>query len=124
MSANELKNRVSQVCTALEEEGFLDIIARAGATEILERIVAALRAEGSTETLAEELDLLEHRLAEIGLDGLTDSYRSYRPPPGAEGHPVVKVWVCPIGRCSRMATRMTQRCAATNRPFNLVRLPT
>jgi hypothetical protein len=128
---NPVGTAAGVVCAALSEPDFREVVARARASDTLDRVVAALSTDGPAVPagLAADLALLERQLAAAGLDGVGAPPRDYRPVPGALGHPVVEVFRCPQGRCERIAagpeaTADPPRCGATGRPLRATRLPT
>ena len=121
----EVRPAVAAVCTALDDPGFRQLAAHAGATGVLARIVALLNDPGAAAP-AGELDHLDDLLARAGLDGVERTSRGYRPLPGLPGHPVVEVLACPLDRCSRIASVAdpAPRCGVAGRPLRPIRLPT
>lgn len=124
MSAPE--DRSARLCEALGEPGFRELVAELNATELLDRIVAALGG-GDHARLAEDGKALESLLEQAGFDGLNEVYRDYQPVPGAPGHPIVEVWICPTRRCSRTVADHEGEspwCVPASAPLRRRRLPT
>ncbi len=121
----ELRSAVAAFCAALDDPGFWQLAAEAGATGVLAGIVTALNDPGAAAP-ADELDHLDDLLAQAGLDGLDLTSRGYRPLPGMPGHPVVEVYACVLDRCSRIASTADPAplCGVAGQPLRPVRLPT
>ena len=96
---------VAALCRELEQGDLQSIADQAGAAEILTRIIGALRNGTEPPALAAEWDELQEALIRYGIDGglVPPAKLLYRSSPAAagDGHPVIEVWACPGGRCSR-----------------------
>jgi hypothetical protein len=127
----EIAERIERLCTLLGEDELRAYADQAGASEVLTRIVAALRADERDDTaVLRDLDALDEATARLGLGAVTQPEREYQPLDGCSGgHPVVHAWICPVRRrCSRVepvaGTSQSPVCAATGRPLTLVRVAT
>ena len=109
-----------------------DVAAELGVTQALARVLGAVRESSGPwdeAALSADLDELDVAFTGWGIDGgLTGQVRSFRPLQGAGAHPVVDVWMCPAGRCSRAVPVTsdggTPVCAVTEGPCTLRRLLT
>ena len=85
------------------------------------RIAEAVR-RGAADELIELLRELDDAAANAGLDGVTDTTREYRSPPGSPGPRTVSGWRCPhttpCGRAEVGADpRIERRCELTGDPL-------
>lgn len=126
----DLNQRLEQLCKKLGHGEVQEIAAELGVTPPLERVLSAVRVGGSWDeaSVAADLDELDAAFSRWGLDGgLTGQFRSFRVLPGTGTHPVVDVWMCPAGRCSRVVAAARDDpapvCAVTQASFTLRRLP-
>jgi hypothetical protein len=124
-------NRIELLCLAIEQSNLLGYAERAGAGEILKRILAAVANGDYGPELDRDLDALDDAMAMSGLGPVTDADRgTYRRVPDSKtSHPVVDVWICPAVRpCGRAqpagGSAPAPACAATGQRLRLLRLAT
>jgi hypothetical protein len=125
-----LNQRLELLCEKLGSGEVQQIAAELGVTPPLERVLGAVRDDRSwvEAAVSADLDELDAAFKRWGLDGgLTGRFRSFRDLPGTGGHPVVDVWMCPAGRCSRVVPAARDDpapvCAVTQASCTLRRLP-
>ena len=126
---DNLADRIDALCVALAERGLAAAAAEAGAQQLLDQLVAEVRAGAEPATLEEHLTRLETALDPVGAgDLLSSRTRKYVPLPDPR-RPVEYGWVCPLARCSRVATRLgpggeAANCAVAGTPLTKVRIRT
>jgi hypothetical protein len=125
-----LNQRLELLCQKLGRGEVQQIAEELGVAPPLERVLSAVRNGEPWDAVAvsADLDELDAAFKRWGLDGgLTGQFRSFSYLPATDAHPVVDVWMCPAGRCSRVvpATRddPTPVCAVTQASCTLRRLP-
>lgn len=95
----------------------------AGAEDLLDTFNALLRQEDADpDRLSATLDAIDEALASIGLHGLTRPNRHWSPLPGVRQRASeVFCYVCPLNRCNRVESAVTQ-CSLAEQPLQRVRL--
>ena len=128
---SETDNRIELLCRAIDQSNLRGYANRAGAGEILQRILAAVAAGDYGPELDRDLDAFDDAMAMAGLGAVTGANRGiYRGMPDTKtSHPVVDVWVCPAPRpCGRAVpaggSAPSPACAATGQRLRLRRLAT
>lgn len=122
-----LPERVERVCVELRRGHLRDLADEAGASALLERILAEIRADiPSPDVLSADLDAFDEALAVLGVDGVTGADRSYQELRGAIGRRPEYVWVCPERRCSLGLPagpgEAAPACAVSGAPLERTRL--
>jgi hypothetical protein len=118
--------RIERLCRRYGD-GELDDLPES-ASDALARILTIIRDGNAGEAITADLDLIEAALVSE-LDGLTEVTRGFQALRGMQGHPVAYVAVCPNGACSRRVVRTSATgepvlCGITDRPLELIKLPT
>jgi hypothetical protein len=118
-----VEDRLARLCRRYASSEVDDYIVRAGGTDILTRIRAAVTAGTAGDALVEDLDALDDAVAAVDLDGLTTPVRVFPRVPGqGDGHPVL--YACPHRVCNRIEPPAlnepspdAQRCTMSGAPL-------
>ena len=124
---SETDTRIELLCQAMEQSNLRGYAVRAGAGDILQRILAAVASGDYGPKLDRDLDELDDAMAMAGLGAVTGANRGI--PDTKTSHPVVDVWVCSAPRpCGRAVpaggSAPAPTCAATGQRLRLRRLTT
>ena len=110
--------RIARLCTQFSLDDLAASAARFGAADPLDRIIAGVRAGREPDDLESDLDEVDSAFARHGIDNITTGPRVYRALPGASGHPVMRVWVCPAARpCTRVELAAGAGCGLLGQPL-------
>jgi hypothetical protein len=100
--------RIEALCGQLADGELSQMLADAGAGDVLERVLDAVRAGKPAEITVADLNDLEDAAARIGIDGLTTGVRApgggnlATRLPGFGGGGPHFAWVCPQHVCARV----------------------